>query len=255
MEPYTVALTSCGRLDLLELTLRSLLPKLDGPVADIVVSEDSGGQIGRDIAERVQQAFGSIRVIVNDPPIGQIGSIDRLYSQVTTEWVFHCEDDWEFYSDGFMEKSFSILKERDHISMVALRRLSDYPPSLFGPLEISSTGIPYRIADSTIPFYGEAAGLHFNPGLRRMTDYRVIGPYVSTSAKPSEVSVSRAYLELGYRVACLDEPATQHIGAGRHVRDPFQSYGVFHRLGRSMRKRLLRLQGNRYGKGTINADQ
>ena len=31
MEPYSVALTSCGRFDLLERTLASLLPRLDGP--------------------------------------------------------------------------------------------------------------------------------------------------------------------------------------------------------------------------------
>jgi len=30
MEPYTVMLTSCGRFDLLELTLASLLPRLEG---------------------------------------------------------------------------------------------------------------------------------------------------------------------------------------------------------------------------------
>jgi len=29
--------------------------------------------------------------------IGQIKSIDKAYSMVDTEYIFHCEDDWEFY--------------------------------------------------------------------------------------------------------------------------------------------------------------
>ena len=42
MEPYTAALTSFGRFDLLERTLRSLLPRLDGPLARVLIGEDSG---------------------------------------------------------------------------------------------------------------------------------------------------------------------------------------------------------------------
>ena len=29
--------------------------------------------------------------------------MDRAYSNVTTPFIFHCEDDWEFYRKGFIE--------------------------------------------------------------------------------------------------------------------------------------------------------
>ena len=116
MEPYTVVLTSCGRFDLLERTLTSLLSRLTGPLAGIVLIEDSGDPAVHDVVSR----FGGIEVIVNDPPLGQIKSIDRAYSRVETEWIFHCEDDWEFCRDGFIEESFDILKEFERFSTVKL---------------------------------------------------------------------------------------------------------------------------------------
>ena len=49
-------------------------------------------------------------IIYNETNIGQIKSIDKnIYSLVKTEFIFHCEDDWEFYSYGFIEKSINIL--------------------------------------------------------------------------------------------------------------------------------------------------
>ena len=73
MEPYSVALTSCGRFDLLERTLRSLLPRLDGPLAQIVIAEDSGDRRALEVAARFGAAARDIEVLVNDPPLGHIG--------------------------------------------------------------------------------------------------------------------------------------------------------------------------------------
>ena len=97
MEPCTVALTSCGRFDLLEQTLRSLLPRLDGPLAGILIAEDSGDERIYDVVRQFDDAYGKIDVILNDPPLGQVKSIDRLYSRIESDWIFHCEDDWEFF--------------------------------------------------------------------------------------------------------------------------------------------------------------
>ena len=37
--------------------------------------------------------------------IVSIKSIDSVYSTIDTEYIFHCEDDWEFYDSSFIEKS------------------------------------------------------------------------------------------------------------------------------------------------------
>ena len=238
MEPYTVALTSCGRFDLLERTLGSLLPRLDGPLAGILIGEDSGGRRIHDVIRQFGNTYGNIDVILNDPPLGQIGNIDRLYSRIDTEWIFHCEDDWEFFADGFIEKSFAILKEFDRFSMVSLRDWAEFRPNYFSAEAATSSGVGYRAANADVA--GVWSGLSFNPGLRRMRDYRIVGPYTGFGVGAGETRVSDCYRELGYRVACLAEPAVQHIGEGRHLRDPTKPTGPVGRLGYSLRKRLQR---------------
>ena len=150
MEPYTVALTSCGRFDLLERTLGSLLPCLEGPVAKLVVTEDSGDPGVHDVVRRFSGSGLKFEVLVNDPPIGLIRSIDRLYSHVETEWVFHCEDDWEFFSDGFIERSFAVLKESDRHSMAGLRIASEFPPGYMGSQLTTRSGVAYHVTDPAV---------------------------------------------------------------------------------------------------------
>lgn len=238
MEPYTVALTSCGRFDLLERTLESLLPRLDGPLAGILIGEDSGNRRVYDVVRQFGDTYGNIDVILHDPPLGQIGNIDRLYSHIDAEWIFHCEDDWEFFADGFIEKSFAILKEFDRFSMVSLRDWSEFRSNYFCAEAAATSGVGYRAVNADVA--GAWSGLSFNPGLRRMRDYRIVGPYGGFGVAAGEARVSECYRELGYRVAYLAEPAVRHIGEGRHLRDPTKPTGPVGRLGYSIRKRMQR---------------
>ena len=240
MEPYTVALTSCGRFDLLERTLGSLLPRLEGPVAKLVVTEDSGDPGVHDVVRQFTGSGLKFEVLVNERPIGLIRSIDKLYSHVETEWVFHCEDDWEFFSDGFIESSFAVLRESDLHSMVGLRIASEFAPGYMGPRLTTRSGVAYHLADPAVA--RAFAGLSFNPGLRRMRDYRIVGPYSDFRALARESRIARCYLELGYRLAYLAEPAVRHIGDGRHVPDFAKPHARPYKLVRSIRKRTETLR-------------
>ena len=238
--PYTVALTSCGRFDLLERTLASLVPRLEGPVAQFLVIEDSGDRAVVDIVRRFDGPWGRVETIVNDPPLGQTRSIDRLYEQVKTEWIFHCEDDWEFFADGFISRSFALLEEFDHLSMVSPRDPSRFRPGFWDPEEFSSSGVKYWVANPGGA--GLFSGMMFSPGLRRMRDYKIVGPYDHLSVAAYESRVGQVYRELGYRVACLGEPAVRHIGHGRHVQNSAKPPRFSARMGRSIGKRLERLR-------------
>ena len=240
---YTVALTSCGRFDLLERTLASLLPRLEGPVAKILIIEDSGDRGVVDIVRQFDGPLGRIETIVNDPPVGQTKSIDRLYSHIETEWVFHCEDDWEFFADGFISRSFALLEEFDRLSMVSPRDTYSFPSEYFHPEKMSSSGVRYCVANPTRA--GPYSGLFFSPGLRRMSDYRIVGPYDQVSVTPTEDKVGRVYLGLGYRVAALVEPAVRHIGNGRHVKNLTKARGWLNKKVRSMKERQERRRWER----------
>lgn len=239
MEPYTVALTSCGRFDLLEQTLRTLLPRLDGPLAGVLVAEDSGNRGVLDVVRQFTGQFGKIEAIVNDPPLGHVKSIDRLYSRVGTEWIFHCEDDWEFFADGFIEKSFIVLKEFDRFSMVSVRDPAELQPDLFLPGPLSFSGVRYFAMN---PSVSPVTGLSFNPGLRRMRDYKIVGPYRDLGIKAVEYYVSACYRQLGFSIAHLADPAVRHIGEGRHVRDHVKPTSVGGKIAVEVKKGLERLR-------------
>ena len=240
MEPYTVALTSCGRFDLLERTLRSLLPRLDGPLARVLIAEDSGNRAVLDVVRRFDGQYAKIEAVVNDPPLGQVKSIDRLYSRIETEWMFHCEDDWEFFSDGFIEKSFILLKEFDRFSMVSLIGRTKFEGrDYFLPGPLAHSGVRYFAVN---PGESVWTGLSFNPGLRRMRDYRIVGPYADYGVTAGERDVSMGYRELGYSFAYLAEPAARHIGEGRHIRKQEKPAGFGGKMVVSARKRLAWLR-------------
>ena len=253
MEPYTVALTSCGRFDLLERTLNSLLPRLEGDIEKIIIVEDSANYdvfeivrpFSRKLAEECYLPSGiytkGIEVIVNDPPIGQILSIDRLYSHIDTDWIFHCEDDWEFTGEGFIAKSFVLLKQFANFSMVGVRDEKDFRRDdkhfrkPFCPEVFEYSGICYRIAAKA------HLAISFNPGLRRMQDYRIVGSYADITLRPSETAVAALYERLGYSVAYLCEHATHHIGWGAHVSDQARPKQLGPKLKQSVIKRWEKL--------------
>ena len=169
---------------------------------------------------------------MNAPPIGQILSIDRLYSHVETDWIFHCEDDWEFSGEGFIAKSFVLLKQFANFSMVGLRDEKDFRKP-FCPEVFESSGVCYRIPDKSHP------GMSFNPGLRRMFDYRIVGSYADLAVRSRESIVAALYESLGYSIAYLCEPATHHIGKDAHASDQTRPKQLGPKLKQSALKREL----------------
>lgn len=137
-------ITSCGRPDLLKTTVDSFLALNSYPIARYILVEDAADEA---MARFVRRRFGNIFdiVLVNDPKLGQIGSIERAYAEVDTPYVFHCEDDWKFMRGGFIERSFDLLDFDSRIVNVWLRGLhetSGHPVEPQG--RTSPTGIPYH---------------------------------------------------------------------------------------------------------------
>jgi hypothetical protein len=152
--------------------------------------------------------------------------IDRAYARVTTPLIFHLEDDWEFYRPGFMEKSRHFLELDPKILLVQLRAWNDnngHPVSHAAP-DHSFGVVAYDFCDIW-------HGFTFNPGLRRLSDYQLLGAsyekqkrtlYIvaktPTAALPFEAEASAFYHRLGYQAVILDEGGyIRHIGSDRHV--------------------------------------
>ena len=232
----TFVLTSCGRFDLLEQTLASFFQYNDAPIARYILVEDSGDEAVRQVVAKFPC---DIELILNQPKLGQLASIDLAYSSIETPYIFHCEDDWEFTRSGFIQESMRLLEAFEDVVMVALRSPQDAPPeALEQPLEYFQ-GIGFRrMASASRP---EWFGMSFNPGLRRLRDYRRVGSYTAIG---EEKNLSLHYKALGYRMIMLEDGGVFHLGNNRTVRDPFQPWRPITRPEKwlnSIRKRLAKL--------------
>jgi hypothetical protein len=236
MTAYSVVITSCGRFDLLRATLASLLPNLDVRPQKIIIVEDSCDPAVKSVAAEFD---GDFEILVNDVKQGQIASIDRAYRAVSTPYIFHCEDDWEFFRTGFITESAALLQHVDKVSMVGLRPREELNP-LIRKLPVERTDhVDFFQYDPAL--HPEYFSYSFNPGLRRLRDYEKFGPFAPLGHEPD---ISYVFKKAGFRMAGLENPAVRHIGWGRHIQDPYQpkrSKGLVHRLRKSVGKRVKRV--------------
>ncbi len=217
----TVVVTSCNRHDLLARTLESFRAhETEGRVARILVAEDGDADPGTVCARFGAELFRTME------RVGQIRLIDQAYAQVTTPFIFHLEDDWEFTRSGFMQKSRFFLGD-PQVLLVQLRAWNDNNGH---PISHVPGDDSYGVLDTG--YSGLWHGFTFNPGLRRLSDYqRLGGSYekqprtvlikaaTPTAALPFEAEASAFYHRLGYRAMILDEGGyIRHIGEKRHVR-------------------------------------
>lgn len=124
MTEVTLFLTSCGRPELLERTLTSFVKYNTYPITEAIICEDSGSTGCVDFVTDILKM--PCKIIYNEKRIGQMRSIENGLKYITTPYVFHCEDDWEFYRPGFIEISLQILQSNDKISQVLLRSYNEY---------------------------------------------------------------------------------------------------------------------------------
>jgi hypothetical protein len=230
MNEVTMVVTCCGRVDLLEITLESFFTYNTYPIKKVIITEDSG----------VKQNFEKVKslvpydltIIENSTNIGQIASIDKAYSLVDTDYIFHCEEDWQFYDSGFIEKSFEILATNPKLFTVWLRAYNDTKNHaiMFDEKFSISNNDYYYLMDGARKKHW--CGFTFNPGLRRTRDCMIFHPYNNLKVKKEknnmmimgEIDLSIYYQELGYRAAITSKETgyVKHIGGKRHIPLPWQ---------------------------------
>ena len=209
----TLVVTSCGRLDLLKHTLESFDRFNTAPVREVFITEDAGDEGVRAVIPAHWKDHCTF--FVNRPKLGQLASIDLAYEQVKTPYIFHCEDDWEFYRPGFVEDSRTILELRPEILQVWLRNyvydLQVHSPYIrLGAREVIG-GVPCYPLISDKP---EWQSFSLNPGLRRLKEYRLCAPFAGHGG---EKALSQRYAELNLTAVTLEGDAVLHTGFGLHV--------------------------------------
>ena len=211
IKKITFALTACNRPLLLEKTLDSFLEMNTYPIEKYIINEDSGIP---NVNDHLIKKYSHLNIewIINTKQLGQIASIDNMYSKITTEYIFHCEEDWLFTDKSFIEKSLKIMETNPKILLVWLRAQND------------TNGMPVeKFSEEYDMLRGRNKkwyGFTFNPALRRLSDYKLIGSYKSVG---HEDKISIKYNTLGFRAAILKIKHVEHIGYGSHTKDPIFS--------------------------------
>ena len=231
----TLVVTSCGRFDLLKDTLESFDRYNTAAIREVFITEDSGDDAVHGAVPEHWKPHCT--VFVNRPKLGQLASIDLAYGQVKTPYIFHCEDDWQFYRQGFVEDSRSILEASPQLLQVWLRShahdLAVHSPYIhLGDRQVIA-GVP------CYPLLSEKAewqSFSLNPGLRRLSDYQRCAPF---SAYAGEKALSRRYAELELTAVTLEGDAVMHTGFGSHVTLPEERQRKERRRQRDKLKLLM----------------
>jgi hypothetical protein len=224
IKDVTVFLTSCGRPDLLKKSIDTFMQFNTYPIKEYVIIDDSANA---SMHAKIREICPTWRHIFNEKGIGQVDCIDIGYQSITTPYVFHMEDDWEFKKEDFIDKSIKILEAVPNVLQVWICWGQDVNHHRVTEPEIfSADDVQYKLLVAKTWY-----GLSWNPGLRRMADYHRVAPFsqyyandtrpVTREFDPHPTNVEwfcgELYVQLGYRGAILLDEYCHHTGIGRHA--------------------------------------
>jgi GT2 family glycosyltransferase len=212
----TVVITSCNRQHLLEKTLDSFLKYNTYPIDKYIIVEDSGKFGINDFVYEKIKDKSKVELIYNEKNLGQIQSIDIAYSNIKTEYIFHCEDDWEFLDFSFIELSKQILEKDPNIFTVWLRAHNDTSlhPIIkkdLGGYYLMNPNYTYSYKNTTYTW----CGFTLNPGLRRNRDCLLFYPYCNIKEKNKPNYIGEYDLNNKYRLSGFY--VTLNILAGMNI--------------------------------------
>jgi hypothetical protein len=209
-DDVTICVTSCGRPDLLKRTLDSF--GRFNPGGDILISEDCADAA---VIAEVTATYPSMTILSGPERLGHMRSIDRLFSQVKTRYLFHLEDDWLFDGPVNWKAAIAMLDSRADVANVSVRAFSEIKEKYRRRSdELTLGGGSFQLMhwDAHPEFFGWSN----NPGLMRTALYEAYAPFGRMRHDQMSALIKRE----GRREAYLLPGVAHHIGQNRNVKDP-----------------------------------
>jgi len=227
----TLFITSCGRPQLLRKTLESFVKYNTYPIKEVILCEDSGIPNIVDFAKNILPY--PVIFCYNEIRMGQMKTIEKYTQMIKTPYVFHLEDDYEFFDYGFIEMSFKILASDPKISQVLLEdEQHSFPKIDIGnPLCYKlMTNKPGEINANNGD--GPLTVFSWRPSLKRIEIQRLRMPY---QLWDDEYTIELLINKLGYYSVVTKNVKNDrlgfctHIGKDYHVPDNFRKIKIISR--------------------------
>jgi hypothetical protein len=197
----TVVITSAGRKEYLKQTIESLQTQLTYDPAKLKWSIIDDYPASQETQAYIR-ALPDFQVkLLNEQNRGLGYSLNKIYEQIETEFVFHCEDDWLFLRPIDLPSMVSYLRERPHLRQLLLYREPirdlEYPGAI-------STGTEH---------YELEERFSFNPHLARTALFHECYPFPLHYA---ELEYTLKLERRGYKtsgvVGSRENPYVRHMG-------------------------------------------
>ena len=215
----TFTMTTCNRLDLTLTTLSSL--KGHGYNFDkFIIMIDCFNETFADI---LQDKYADVHFVtptsrhVRNKNRRQMDNLQQLFEMVSTPWWFHCEDDWEFLSPGFVEASKAVLSDPTtdrSIYMMMGREPNSFKPFVNKTFGWTTNSPEYGVLNINSGPAGRFASYTANPAIINMSRARSMIGNFSNFRGEFDVS-EKLGKRYGARVGIFKEHYYKHIGAGR----------------------------------------
>jgi hypothetical protein len=230
-QEVTLFITSCGRPELLKRTLESFVKFNTYPIKEAILCEDSGIPNIVDFVTTILPF--PVLFCYNQKRIGQMKTIEKYTQLIKTPYVFHLEDDYEFFDSGFIELSFQIMDSDPKISQVLLEdeQHGYFKVDIGNPLCYKIlTDNPLRVEANN----GDGALNIFSwrPSLKRIEIQKLRMPY---ELWDDEYTIELEINKRGYYAVITKNVKNgitgfcHHIGINHHIPETYNNITIFGR--------------------------
>ncbi len=217
MNKITLTMTTCKRLEFFRVTVESFFKNCVGLnlIQEIIIIDDSSSQEDIEAMKYILKDFKYKIKIISGNHKSHQRSLNILFDNVKTDYIFHLEDDWEFKKGDFIKQAFDIMKDNKKVKSVLMRNWIEQGAK-DQIKKITKTGIKYYIHNynglkfeiGTVNTY---PGYSLNPALQNIKDIRTLGKFEYREL--FELRHAFKYFSNDWIVAMTDQDYCKHIGS------------------------------------------
>lgn len=204
IENITLCLTIGKRPNELRQTLQSLLSKVQ--FKHIIAINDFGDEETNAVFRELCPQGELISLGYN---LGHHKAIDYMYTKITTPYVFHCEDDWEFDSLPDFDAIINLLERDAYIACVGLRKISNFNFTKTDLENIEYIDVLNLKIAKLNKLHDQWHGYTFNPHIAKLSTYQSLAPFAKFK---KERHISRTFRKQEKYIAYLQDGVCYHIG-------------------------------------------